>query len=193
MDRFIPLRSGSRRSALGRAFVALSVAAAFVPAAAAQAATSDGTDASATFTDGGLNVVAPADVSFGSNQLTGSAATVTANLGNWSVNDATGDAAGWVVSGSASTPTDGTNTLPTAVISMVSPTAISCSGTNPALPSGSLTLTGGASIITAESAEGVGSCPITQGGTSDISLAVPHDAKPTSYSSTVTYTIAPPA
>lgn len=193
MDRSIPLRSGSRRSAFGRAFVALGVAAALVPAAAAQAATTDGTDASATFTGGGLNVAAPADVSFGSQPLTGSAATLSANLGNWSVNDATGNAEGWVVSGSASTPTDGVNTLPTAVISMGSPTAISCSGTNPSLPSGSLTLTGGASIITASANQGVGSCPITQGGASDISLAVPYDAKATSYSSTLTYTIAPPA
>jgi hypothetical protein len=191
-------RSLKRHASIGRKSVVAALAIAALAPAGAQAAESS-VGASATFTDGGLSVTAPAThVNFGSTRLDGGASySLVGDIGNWNINDATGSLAGWTASASASFPkaADTGEQLDTAVMSMHVPGAIG-NGAAPDIASGDqngmVQLTGqmGTPLVTAQPNKGVGAWDMTQTGTGDVRLVMPFNTRAVQYDSTITFTIA---
>jgi hypothetical protein len=189
-------RSNKRRTAVGRKSLIAAVAIAALAPAGAQAASSS-VDASALFTRGGLTVTAPTTaVSFGSTVLDGRASyDLNGDIGDWGVNDATGDLAGWTTTASASSPKgpDGV-AMTDAVMAMHVPTATG-NGAAPTIATGDadgfVQLTGaGNQVLSAASDKGIGAWQLAQAGPDDIRLVMPYNTRAVKYDSTITFTIA---
>lgn len=194
----------SRTRTIG-AGLALTLVAVMAPATtqAADVLTSP-TAVSATVDSSGIQVTAPAAVSFAAASLTGRAATLDADIGDWMVNDARGEASskGWTVTAAASAvtvDTDGAGPGAAAevpgmapVLDMDAATALVGSGPAPVMTGGTLTGTG-ATLLDAGVDAGVGEWQVTQGtaGVKDLHLALPYNARAGDYASTVTFTLTP--
>jgi hypothetical protein len=156
--------------------------------------------ASATFTKGDLIVTAPTSaVSFGNTQLDGRASyDLSGDVGDWLVNDASGDLSGWSVTVEATEPTAADNGVPAtgAVMTMKAP---STSGVGPApTPApgdvngfSRLNDAGGAALVNAPAGAGVGQWQLRQTGVGDLKLVMPYDTRGVQYDSTITFTTAP--
>jgi hypothetical protein len=185
-------RGRRNRSRITGALLGVALAAALVPAGA-QAADNDGTGVSGLLTGGSLDVTAPADVDFGSHAVTGVSTTLDANLLNWSASDTRGTFLGWTVTADASDVQVDAATISgmTPAIIADAPTSVTGSGTLPTINAGPHTLTGGgAEILAADVDEGIGPFAVLQAGATDLHLALPYNARPGTYTSTITYTIA---
>lgn len=165
----------------------------------------------ATLTGGSLTVSGGAPGSF-SATLNGANQTADTTLGNYTVNDATGSAAGWNVTFQATQFTcavqvsgvgdagcqPGLTTLPADSLSIAKPTAACASGStctgSPAVSITGNTAVDGASAVTvldAAAGTGMGSYDVTPGtiGAGQLQLAIPGNALATTYHSTLTITV----
>jgi hypothetical protein len=177
---------------------AAAVTAALLPAGAQ--ANADSVGASAVFTKGDLIVTAPTSaVSFGNTQLDGRASyDLSGDVGDWLVNDASGDLSGWSVTVEASEPTAADTGTPAtgAVMTMKAP-ATSGVGPAPAPAPGDvngfsrLNTAGGAALVNATPGKGVGQWQLRQTGGGDLKLVMPYDTRGVQYDSTITFTTAP--
>lgn len=164
---------------------------------AAQAAD---TDATGTLSAGSLSNTAPAITAF-SATLTGVTQTVPTAVGAWSVTDATGSNSGYSVTVAASAPTVGGTTAGAGTggsLTLTPTTATAASG-NPAIigpvaRSAQLLSTTAATIENAIVGTGQGKWEFAadSGATKNLSVVIPGNASSGAYSSTLTYTTAPP-
>ncbi len=180
----------SRRIAVGTGAAVTTVAAAILLAGPAGAATVPGT---ATLGAGTLDFTAPTSVAF-SGALTGSNQVLNASQA-LDVQDNTGAAAGWNITLTTTTFTNGSNTLPTNALSDTAATGgcdagITCTlATNGitypvAIPAGASAPTA-VKILSAAAGTGMGG----QTWTHAMALAVPANARAGTYSSTWTYSL----
>jgi hypothetical protein len=185
---FTSLPGRAVRVALG-----LGVAAAFVPAGIAQAATDD-----STVIVSGAGAVAlttpPTFGNFPGVTLTGVNQVVTTDVTNWVVTDATGTAPGWSANIVADVPHNvGSTILMTgAALALTAPTATT-EGTNasaaPALAGGANIIGGGGTnAANAAAGSGAGVWTLTQGA-GQLGLTIPADARAASYTTTITTTL----
>lgn len=182
-------------SRVARIVAGLAVVSAFgVAPMAAQAAT---TDATGTLSAGSLSNTAPVITAF-STALTGVNQTVNTAVGAWNVNDARGNNAGYSITVSATAPTVG-GSAPAAgtggSLTMTSTTAARAAGnaaaTGPVTGSAQLLTTTAATIANAAVTTGQGQWDFPAAG--NLAVVIPGDASAGAYSSTLTYTTAPPA
>lgn len=176
----------------------LAVLAAF--AAAPVTAQAADTDAVGTLSAGSLTNTAPPITPFGAT-LTGVTQNVTTAVGAWSVNDATGSSDGYSVTVSATAPTvDGSAAdAGTGASLTLTPTTATAAAGNPA-PAGpvaegpQLLSTTAATIENAAEGAGQGrwNFAADSGATKNLSVVIPGDANAGTYSSTLSYTTAPP-
>jgi hypothetical protein len=176
-----------------RAAVGLGVAAAFISPGLAQAATDD-----STVIVSGAGAVAlttpPTFGNFPGVTLTGANQTVTADVTNWVVTDATGAAPGWSANIVADVPHNGGSTvvMTGAALELLVSTA-STEGTNLStapVVAGKVNIIGGGGIDAANAAAGTGAGTWTLAqGTAHLKLTVPADATAASYTTTVTTTL----
>jgi hypothetical protein len=148
---------------------------------------------------GPLSITAPAVTPFNA-QLTGRNQIVHTALGAWNVTDATNSNAGYSVSVSASAPTVNGNTAAAgtgATVTLTPSTATAgpgnAAGTGP-IPSSPQTLsTTPVTIENAPAGTGQGEWDFAADtGTGSLAIAIPGDARSGAYSSTLTFTTAPP-
>jgi hypothetical protein len=185
-------------SRLFRAAVGLAAVGAF--AVAPVAAHAGNTDADGTLTSGGLALATPAIGTF-SVPLTGLTQVVPAQVGVWSVTDATGSNAGYSVTVAASTPTVNgivadAGTDPTL---QLHPTTATPATNNPAttgpVPAPGQTLTPTPSTIdnaAAGTGQGEWDFAADTGDTANLAIVIPGNASAGAYSSTLTFTTSPP-
>ena len=176
--------------------VAALVALAVVPVAA-QAGT---TDATGTLTSGSLSNTMPAITPF-SATLTGTTQTINTNVGAWSVTDARGTSLGYNVTASATAPTVGgvaADAGTGATLALTPKTATKASGNTagtigPVATPGAVPLTTvAATIQSAAALTGQGQWDFAADTTAgSLAVVIPGDAKPGTYSSTLTFTTAP--
>jgi hypothetical protein len=174
----------------------LAVLSAFAVApVAAQAAD---TPVTGTLSAGGLSNTAPVITAFGVS-LTGLTQTVSTDVGGWSVTDATGTNAGYSVTVSATNPTVGGSTAGagTGGSLTLTPTTATAAAGNPASDapvagSAQLLSTTAATIENAAAGTGQGEWDFASSANT-LAVVVPGNASAGSYSSTLTYTTAPPA
>ena len=151
---------------------------------------------------GSLSNTAPAVAPF-SAKLTGLTQTVDTALGAWSVTDATATNAGYSVTVSATAPTVNGNTAAagTGATITLTPTTASAAPGNPAstgpIASSPQTLSAAPTTIEnapAGSGQGEWDFPADTGatGTGSLAIVIPGDAGSGAYSSTLTFTTAPP-
>jgi WxL domain surface cell wall-binding len=193
MKKFIPPRGS-------RIIAGLCVASAF--AAAPIAAQADTTTATGTLSAGGLSVVAPPITAFTAS-LTGVNQTVATGVGAWNLTDAIGDGAAYNVSVSAGAPSIAGTSIAGSLGSTwlaLTPTTSARDTNNPAPASthpvaiaGPLAV--GATAVTIENAAvntGAGKWDFAPDatGVQNLSVTIPGNAVPGSYSDTLTYTIA---
>ncbi len=178
-----------------RVTAAIAVVAAFaVVPVAAQAAD---TDATGTLAAGALTNVAPVITPFNAT-LTGVTQTIQTDVGASSVTDATGSGAGYSVTVSATAPTVGgvAAGAGTGSTLTLTPTDATAAAGNPALvgPDTSAPVALGAvaaTISNAAAGSGQGEWDYAAGA-NDLSVVIPGDASAGAYSSTLTFTTAPP-
>jgi hypothetical protein len=126
--------------------------------------------------------------------LTGTNQTVTADVTNWVVTDATGAAPGWSANIVADLPHNGGSTvvMTGATIELLVPTA-STEGTNGStapVVAGKANIIGGGGVDAANAAAGTGAGTWTLiEGAAQLKLTIPADAKAASYTTTVTTTL----
>ena len=155
------------------------------------------TDATGTLTTGGLSNTAPAITPF-NYQLTGSTATVTTNVGAWNVIDATGSNDGYSVTVAATAPivtggTPGTGSSLTLTSTAAAAAADNPAATGPVAAGPQLLSPGGATIDNAPAGTGQGEWDFpADTGAGNLSIIIPADASAGDYSSTLTFTTAPP-
>jgi hypothetical protein len=192
MTKFLTCR-GARAAA---SITALCILAAAPSVADAQV----DSDATGTLSAGSLTNTAPAFTPF-SITLSGVTQTVTTAVGSWSVNDATGSNAGYTVTVAASAPTvdgvaedAGTGGSLTLTPRSATAAAGNPAGTGPVASSAQLLSTTAATIQTAAADTGQGrwNFAADSGPTKSLSVVIPGDASAGAYSSTLTYTAAPP-
>jgi hypothetical protein len=183
-----------------RVTVGLAVFSAF--AMAPMAAQAEDTPAAGTLTAGTLSNTAPAITAFTAT-LSGINQTVNTPVGAWSVTDATGSNAGYRVTVAATTPTVtgavGASAGTGGSLTLTTQTPTAAPG-NPALgapvtQSSQVLGTTAATIANAAAGAGQGQWDYAaDNGTTEKNLAVviPGDASSGAYSSTLTYTTAPP-
>ncbi len=181
-----------------RATVGLAVVAAVaVTPVAAQAGTAD-TSLTGTLGAGSLTNTAPAIAPFTAT-LTGVTQDVATPVGAWSVTDATGSSAGYVVTVAASDPAvDGGSAGTGASISLTPKDGVAATGnannSGPqAVSDQPIVVTGGAApIVAAEAGTGQGAWDFAADVNADESLdvVIPGDASAGDYSSTLTFTSA---
>ncbi|MGD0452971.1 MAG: WxL domain-containing protein [Solirubrobacteraceae bacterium] len=164
---------------------------------AAQAAE---TNLEGTLSGGALSNTAPAVTPFTAT-LTGVTQTVKTAVGAWNVTDATGANAGYSVTVAATAPTVGGSAAAAgtgSTLTLTPATATAAAG-NPAatgpVADGPQTLTTTASTIeNAPAASGQGGWEFAaDAGTKSLSVVIPGNASVGAYSSTLTFTTAPPA
>jgi hypothetical protein len=166
----------------------------------AQAAT---TQATGTVGAGSLSNTAPTISPF-QVDLSGVTQTVDTSVGSWNVIDATGTNDGYSVTVAASDPviSGSTAASPTAgtgfALELTPATAVAAAG-NPATagPVASSTVTLGSTASTIENApvgtgQGEWDFPADTGNTKSLAVVIPGDASNGDYSSTLTFTTAPP-
>jgi hypothetical protein len=176
------------------------VVSALALAPAAEAAT---TTANGTVTAGSLSNTAPAIADFGAT-LNGLTQTVNTTVGGWSVTDATGSNNGYSVTVAASAPviTGSTATTPSAgtgfALRLTPAGAAAASGNSAATgPVAASTQTLGTTATTIENAaantgQGEWDFAPDSSGAQSLAVVVPSDASNGAYSSTLTFTTAPP-
>lgn len=186
MSIFLPGRAA--RVALG-----FGVAAAFVPAGLAQAATDDSA-VTVTGTAGVALTTSPLFGDFPGITLTGDNQTVTTSVTNWMVTDATGTAPGWSANIIADLPHNAASTtvMTGAALELTVPTATTA-GTNastaPVLAGkANIIAGGGINAANAAAGTGAGEWTLTQGA-AHLGLTIPADAKAESYTMTITTTL----
>jgi putative surface cell wall-binding protein len=185
-------------SRAARVAAGLAVVSAFAVAPiAAQAAD---TTATGTLTGGSLTNTAPAITPF-SATLSGVNQTANSAVGGWSVTDATGTNAGYSVTVSATAPTVGGEAAGAGTggtITLTPTTATAAAGnpaaTGPVAGSAQLLSTTAATIDNAEATTGQGEWDFAAdtGTTKNLAVVIPGDASAGTYSSTLTFTTAPP-
>lgn len=177
----------------GRAALGLGVAAAFVPAGLAHAATDDST---VIVTGAGAVALttAPTFGNFPGVTLNGANQTVTTAVTNWVVTDATGAAPGWSANIVADVPHNGGSTvvMTGAALELLVSTA-STEGTNASdapVVAGKANIIdgGGINAANAPAGTGAGTWTLAQGD-AHLKLTVPADATAASYTTTVTTTL----
>jgi hypothetical protein len=148
-----------------------------------------------TLTGGSLDFGTPFSAGdFPSTQLNGSVQTVTADVGNWSVNDARGSLLGWNVTIAAGQFTSaGADTLPVGSLSLTAPTVSAGSGQAGGLAPIVQSLTpidagSAVPLVVAAPLTGQGLWNFTQGA-GQLSLVVPPTVKAGTYTSTITTTL----
>ena len=180
-----------------RVAVGLAVVSAVAAVPAAQAAD---TSATGTLTAGSLSNTAPAITPF-SVTLTGVTQMQNTAVGAWSVTDATGSNAGYSITVSATDPTvNGDAALAGTGGSLtLSPTTATAASGNPAATgpvasSPQVLSTTAATIDDAAVTTGQGAWDFAAdaGATKSLAVVIPGDASAGDYSSTLTYTTAPP-
>lgn len=181
-----------------RVVVGLSVLSAFaaLPIAAQAAETNLG----GTVTGGALSNTAPVITPFAAT-LTGATQTVNAKVGAWGVTDATGSNAGYSITVAASEPTIGGSAANAGTGSSVTltPTTATAGAGNPAatgpVAGAPQTLSPIASTIdNAAPASGQGEWAFAaDAGAGSLAVVIPGNASAGTYSSTLTFTTAPPA
>jgi hypothetical protein len=183
-----------------RVAASLAVVSAF--AVAPMAAQAADTNATGTLAAGSLSNVAPVIAPFNTT-LTGLTQTVDTTVGASSVTDATGSGAGYSVTVAASVPTVGG--VPagagTGSTLTLTPAAATAAAGNPAT-GGPVPTTGAQALSTtattvANAAVGTGQgewdFAADAGAATSLAVVIPGDASAGYYSSTLTYTTAPPA
>ena len=165
-------------------------------AVAPMAAQAADTNATGTLSAGQLTNTAPVIAPF-STALTGITQTVTADVGAWSVNDATGSNEGYNITLSATAPTvDGiaADAGTDGSLTMGATTAAAAPGnsaTTGPVSSSQLLSTTAATIDTAAAGTGQGQWNFAAAD-DNLSVVIPGDASAGAYSSTLTYTAAQP-
>jgi hypothetical protein len=164
---------------------------------AAQAAE---TDVSGTLTGGALTNTAPAITPFAAT-LSGVTQTVPTAVGAWSVTDATGSNAGYSVTVAATAPTVN-GSAPSAgtgaSLTLTPTTATAASGnpatTGPVAQSAQTLSTTAATIDNSAAGTGQGQWDFAadSGVTENLAVVIPGNASAGTYSSTLTFTTAPP-
>ena len=192
-------------SRVARIVAGLAVVTAFAVAPmAAQAADTDTTGATGTLTGGSLNITSPADISAINATLGGITQIVTADVGAWSANDATGSNDGYNITLTASAPTVGgvgADAGTGATLTLGASTTPAAPGTDNPVPAASrpvndgdqvLPATGGATIDHAilGMGQGLWDFAAVSAANDGLSVVIPGDASAGAYSSTLTYTIA---
>jgi WxL domain surface cell wall-binding len=183
-----------------RVAASLAVVSAF--AVAPMTALAANTDATGTLAAGSLTNVAPVIAPFNAT-LTGLTQTVDTKVGASSVTDATGSGAGYSITVAASAPTVGgvpaaAGTGSTLTLTPVAPTAAAGNpaATGPVATAGAQALSAVATTV-ANAAVGTGQgkwdFAADAGAVSSLAVVIPGDARAGAYSSTLTYTTAPPA
>lgn len=157
-------------------------------------------------TGGALSETAPAITAFAAT-LTGTAQSVPAAVGAWTLNDPVGDGVAYHVTVGASVPTIGGTALTTAELTSMGSTFLSLTATTPTATTGnpapqsthpvaaatqSLNATTAATIVSAAANTGAGSWDYAadSGVTKNLSVVIPGDVSAGTYSDTLTYTIA---
>jgi ice-binding like protein/putative surface cell wall-binding protein len=150
---------------------------------------------------GSLSNTAPAVTPF-SAKLTGLTRTLHTELGAWSVTDATGSNAGYSVTVAATRPTvngsvsaAGTGGGLTLTPVTATPANGNTAATGPLATSAQTLSTTAATIATAAAGTGQGEWdfPADSGAAESLAIVIPGDASAGAYSSTLTFTTAPPA
>jgi hypothetical protein len=150
-----------------------------------------------------LSNTVPAITPF-SVKLTGLTQTVDTGVGAWSVTDATGSNAGYSVTAAASAPTVNGSTSAAGTggsITLTPATATAASGntatTGPVAASPQTLTSTPATIENAPAGTGQGEWDFAAdagtAGTGSLAIVIPGDASPGNYTSTLTFTTAPPA
>ena len=164
---------------------------------AAQAAD---TTLSGTLTAGSLSNTAPTLGSVDAT-LTGLTQTLHTTVGSWSVTDATGSNAGYSVTVAASDPTVsgtghtiGTGSSITLTPSTATAASLNPASTGPVAESAQVLSTTAATIDNAPATTGQGEWDFAadSGSTKSLAVVIPGDASAGAYSSTLTFTTAPP-
>ncbi len=191
MSRFLAPR-------VSRVAAGMAVLCAFAVApVAAQAAD---TTLSGTLTAGSLSNTAPTLGSVDAT-LTGLTQTVNTTVGSWSVTDATGSNAGYSVTVAASAPTVsgtahtiGTGSSITLTPSTATAASLNPASTGPVAESAQVLSTTAATIDNAAATTGQGESDFAadSGSTKSLAVVIPGDASAGAYSSTLTFTTAPP-
>ena len=169
-------------------------------AAAPVAAQAADTSLSGTLSAGSLSNTAPVIAPFGVT-LTGLTQTTNVMVGPWSVTDATGTNDGYnvTVTATAATVNDSTSLAGTGGSLTLTPTtAVAAPGnpasTGPVAQSPQVLSTTGSTIDSAVPGTGQGEWDFAGDSVSpSLAVAIPGDASTGAYSSTLTYTTAPPA
>ncbi len=156
------------------------------------------TDATGTLTTGGLSNTAPAITPF-NYQLTGSTATVTTNVGAWNVIDATGSNDGYSVTVAASCPDRDRRDSRYRIVADTDLDDGHGGGGQPSrhragrATGPQLLSPDGATIDNAPAGTGQGEWDFpADTGAGNLSIVIPGDASAGDYSSTLTFTTAPP-
>ena len=191
MSRFLAPR-------VSRVAAGMAVLCAFAVApVAAQAAD---TTLSGTLTAGSLSDTAPTLGSVDAT-LTGLTQTLDTTVGSWSVTDATGSNAGYSVTVAASAPTVsgtghtiGTGSSITLTPSTATAASLNPASTGPVAESAQVLSTTAATIDNAPATNGQGEWDFAadSGSTKSLAVVIPGDASAGAYSSTLTFTTAPP-
>ena len=184
---------------LFRAAVGLAAVGAF--AVAPVAAHAGNTDADGTLTSGGLALATPSISTF-SRPLTGLTQVVPAQVGAWSVTDATGSNDGYSVTVAASSPTvngvvadAGTDPSLQLTPTTATPATNNPAATGPVAADGPQTLTPTPTTIdnaAATTGQGEWDFAADPMGTANLAIVIPGDASAGAYSSTLTFTTAAP-
>lgn len=184
-------------SRVARIVAGLAVVSAFAVAPMAAQAATDTTNATGQLDAGALSVVAPVIDAFADTDLTGLTQAVPADVGAWTVSDATGGNDGYTITVGAGAPTVGGGTAGTgSTLTLAEPTgeatadALNPATAGPLHATGAKLLTSGAvTIDTAIINTGQGKWDFAADG-AGLSIVIPGDASAGAYSSTLTYTIA---
>jgi hypothetical protein len=183
-------RPGVRRLAVGTAAATALLGTILAPVASAAEGSTSPT-ASATVIAGGLSVLAN-DITFADTPISGAAATTTAALTPFQVNDLTGTGAGWTltVQADALENDEDNDTLAADAMTITgvpTPTPVDTASGLPTVPDtvGQVVGTGGVTIATAAEGDGMG---IYQFDGAQLKLALPADVYAGTYSGTVTFT-----
>lgn len=185
-------------SRVARAVAGLAVASVF--AAAPVAAHAADTNVGGTLTAGSLSNTAPAISPF-SKTLTGVTQTAYAAVGSWSITDATGSGDGYSVTVSATAPTVGgsSSAAGTGGSITLTPSSATAAAGNPAAtgPVAASAQTLGTTATTIQNAaagtgQGEWDFAADSGSTKNLAVVIPGDAGAGPYSSSLTFTTAPP-
>ncbi|MDA0179660.1 hypothetical protein OJ997_05085 [Solirubrobacter phytolaccae] len=194
----MPKYFSSRGTHIAVGLIAVSSFAALPMAALAQVPT----DATGTLAAGQLTNSAPALAPFAAN-LTGVTQTITTAVGAWNVTDATGSNEGYSITVAATAPVVAGGAVGTfaggEAWMTLTPTTATATAGNPAAAGptagGAQALsTTAATIQNADADTGQGSWDFAAdaGAVENLAVVIPGDASAGSYSSTLTYTAAPP-